>query len=171
MSGIIFLKMIYFYRQKKFSPIDYSNHFSSYQICLNDLQIYQNRFYSTLFSFISLNRLDLEVNFHRKYPFCLVLSKHNEESIDLSDLQCRFHGYGSFEYQFDRSSQQVFLYLSSEEYQRRLLNSYGNHSIYKIEEFHFWKHSIWMSYSRYFSLICLGLSLVYLIEHRLRFFL
>lgn len=160
MTGVIFLKMIYFYRQKKIDQIDYPGQMRFYQICLNEIQVFENRFYSTLFPHMSLNRSDLSLNFHRQYPSCLVVRKHNDEILDLSDIQCRFHPYGSFEYQFNRSCQWLKLYLPSEQCQRRILTDYSNHSIYKIEEYQFWKHSRWFHWSRRYSWFIVGLSLV-----------
>lgn len=160
MTGVVFLKMIYFYHQKKTPSIEFRDPSSFYQISLNDLQIFQNRFYSNFFPYLSLNRSDLSIDIRKESSLCLFVVKHDGTPIDLNDVQCRFHPYGSFEYEIVGDGEEMRFYLSSEETQRQILKDYVDHSIYRIAA----KKSIWTKRWIYCSSLIGSLTLLFLLR-------
>jgi hypothetical protein len=164
MSGVIFLKLIYLYKQKKFNKIEFNEHQSLFDICLNDIQIYKNRFYSTFIPYISLNRNDMNKTFNKKSQQCLVLQKHNHQKLDMSDIITRFNSYCSMEYEMNGNLNQIYLLFQSEHCQRQILKDYFNHPLYKIEKFNWYKHSLFAKYSFGISIIMTGICIFFLVK-------
>jgi hypothetical protein len=167
MSGVIFLKLIYLYKQKKVQKIEFNEHQSIFDICLNDIQIYKNRFYSTFISYLSLNRFDNHRNLNKKYQQCLVLQKHDKQKIDMSDIISRFNSYCSMEYEINGNLNQIYLLFQSENCQRQILRDYLNDPLYKIEKFHWFKHSFIRKYSFGISIVMTGICIFLLLKHRM----
>ena len=167
MSGVIFLKLIYLYKQKKSSKIEFNEHQSIFDICLNDIQIYKNRFYSTFTPYISLNRNDRSKIMNKKSEQCLVLQKHNQEQLDMSDIISRFNSYCSMKYEMNRNFNQIYLFFPSEHCQRQILKDYLNHPLYKIEKFNWFKHSLMINYSFGLSIVMTGICIFFLVKRRL----
>jgi hypothetical protein len=167
MSGVVFLKLIYLFKQKKFNKIEFNEHQSLFNICLNDIQIYKNRFYSTFIPYISLNRYDKYKIMKKKYQQCLVLQKHNQEKLDMSDIISRFNSYCSMQYEINKNSNQIYLLFHSENCQRQILRDYLNDPIYKIEKFNWFKHSLVIKYSFGLSIVMTGICFFLLVKHRM----
>jgi len=167
MSGVVFLKLIYLYKQKKLNKIEFNEHQSIFDICLNDIQIYKNRFYSTFISYISLNRYDINKNLNKKCQQCLVLQKHNKEKLDMSDIISRFNSYCSMEYELNENLNQIYLLFQSENCQRQILKDYLNDPLYKIEKFNWFKHSLFIKYSFGISILMTGICIFLLVKHRM----
>ena len=140
MSGVIFLKLIYLYKQKRVDKIDFNEHQWIFDICLNEMNSYKNRFYSSFLPCISLNRYDKNVSCEQKLQQCLVVEHHNHEQLDMSDLISRFDTYCAMEYEVSRNGKKVYLLFQSESCERRILNDYFNHSIYRVEKFQWFQH-------------------------------
>ncbi|CAF0809101.1 unnamed protein product [Adineta steineri] len=168
MSGIVFLKLIYLYKQKKFNKIEFNEHQSIFDICLNEIQLYKNRFYAIFIPYISLNRYDINKKYKKKLQQCLVLEKHNKEQLDMSDIISHFNSYCSMEYEINRNLNKIYLLFQSEQCQRRILKDYLNHPLYKIEKFHWFKHSLFIQYSFAISSIVLtGICISFLVKRRM----
>jgi hypothetical protein len=167
MSGVIFLKLIYLFKQKKNLKMEFNKHQSIFDICLNDIQMYKNRFYSTFISYISLNRYDRNKNFKKKFQQCLVLQKYNHDKLDMSDIITRFNAYCSMEYEFNDNLNQVYLLFQSENCQRQILKDYINNPLYKIEKFNWFKHSLTVQYSLGISIVITGICIFLLVKHRM----
>jgi hypothetical protein len=167
MSGVVFLKLIYLYKQKKLSQIEFNEQQSLYDICLNEIQIFKNRFYSTFTPYISLNRNDRNKTLHRKLQQCLVLQKHDNEKLDMSDIISRFNSYCSMEYEINRNLNKIYLLFQSEHCQRQILKDYFNHPLYKIEKFHWFKHSLFMKYSLGISIVMTGICILFLVKRQM----
>jgi len=167
MSGVIFLKLIYLFKQKKCHKMEFNKHQSVFDICLNDIQIYKNRFYSTFISYISLNRYDKNDNLKRKFQQCLVLQKYDHEKLDMSDIITRFNAYCSMGYEINGNFNQVYLLFQSENCQRQILKDYANDPLYKIEKFNWFKHSLVVKYSLGISIVMTGICIFLLVKHRM----
>ncbi|UJR37478.1 hypothetical protein I4U23_030181 [Adineta vaga] len=168
MSGVVFLKLIYLYKQKKVvNKIDFHEHQSIFDICLNEINRYKNRFYSIFLPYISLNRYDTYQNFPKTLQQCLVVVKHNHDQLDMSDVISHFDSYCPMEYELSRNSKKIYLLFPFEHCQRRILNDYLNHPIYKIEKFHWFKHSLFMQYSFSVSIVMTGICLFFLAKRRM----
>ena len=170
MSGVIFLKLIYLFQQKKCKKIEFYENQSLFDLCLNDIQIYKNRFYSTFLAYISLNRSDRNENMKKKktttFRQCLVLQVSNQDQIDMSEIMTRLNSYCSMEYQINGRNQ-VYLFLQSEHCQRQILKDYFNDPLYKIEKFNWFKHSLLMQYSIGIAIIMTGMGICLLVKRRL----
>ncbi|CAF5104433.1 unnamed protein product [Rotaria magnacalcarata] len=168
MSGIIFLKMIYLYKQKHFNnKLDFNEHQSIFDICLNEIQIFKNRFYSTFLPFISLNRYDTNEIFKKKnLQQCLVIRKHSKERIDLSDIITKFNAYCTMEYEINRNLDTIYLLFQSERCQRQILQDYIDDPLYKIEKFNWFKHSLVVKYSFGISIVMTGICIAFLLKKR-----
>ena len=168
MSGVVFLKLIYLYQQKKCKKIELNEHQSLFDICLNEIQIYKNRFYAIFTPYVSLNRYDAKNNLKKKLQQCLVVEKHSQEQLDISDIISRFNSYCSMEYEMNRNLTQIYLSFQSEHCQRRILKDYLNHPLYKIEQFHWFKHSLLRKYSvGMMSLVVTGICIFLLVKRRM----
>ncbi|CAF3272694.1 unnamed protein product [Rotaria socialis] len=168
MSGIIFLKMIYLYKQKHFNnKLDFNEHQSIFDICLNEIQIFKNRFYSTFLPFISLNRYDTNKIFKKKtLQQCLVIQKHSKERIDLPDIITKFNAYCTMEYEVNRNLNKIYLLFQSERCQRQILQDYIDDPLYKIEKFNWFKHSLVVKYSFGISIVMTGICIAFLLKKR-----
>lgn len=170
MSGVIFLKLIYLYAQKQKQTIDFHPDQSLFDLCLNDIQPFKNRFYSTFLPYISLNRYDrkeIPRKNDKKFHQCLVLQKYDQNKLDMSDIITRFSSYGAMDYQINGNLNQVFLLFQSNSSQRRILKDYSNHSVYQIETFHWWKHSFLRQYSLGLTIVMTGIGIFLLVKYRL----
>lgn len=167
MSGVVFLKLIYLFKQKKCQQIEFNQQQSLFDICLNDIQIYKNRFYSTFIPYITLNRYDKNHIYKKKSQQCLVLQKHNQEKLDLSDIMQRFNSYCSMEYKMNKNLTQIYLLFQSENCQRQILRDYLNDPLYKIEKFSWFKHSLFMKYSFGLSIVMTGICFFLLVKQRM----
>lgn len=164
MCGVIFLKMIYVYRQKTSHSIELTDRSAFYERGLNDIQPFKNRFYATSMPFVSLNRNDRHRPFTRTYRTCLVVEKHDHSLIDTSDIQSRFTSSCSIEY---RNLRQIFVRCPSEHGHRQLLQEYTDHPLYKVEEYHWLKHAAWIKYGVGASLVMTGISIFFLVKYHL----
>ncbi|CAF3784165.1 unnamed protein product, partial [Rotaria sordida] len=167
MSGIVFLKLIYLYKQKKIHKIDFNEYQSIFDICLNDIQIYKNRFYSIFNTYISLNRYDKNQYLNKKLQQCLVIEKYNKDKIDLSDIISRFNSYCSMDYKINKNFNQIYLLFQSEHCQRQILKDYKNHPLYKIEKFNWFKHSLFIKYSFGISIVITGICIFFLVKRQI----
>jgi predicted methyltransferase len=167
MSGVVFLKLIYLYKQKKSNKIEFNEHQTIFDICLNEVQIFKNRFYATFIPYVSLNRNDRNIKFSKKLQQCLVVEKHNKDKLDMSDIISRFNSYGSMEYEINRNLNKIYLLFQSEHCQRRILKDYFNHPLYKIEEFKWLKHSVFVKYSVGISIVLTGICSFFLVKRRM----
>ena len=138
-----------------------------FDICLNEIQIYKNRFYSTFIPYISLNRCDINKTFNRKVLQCLVVQKHDRQKIDMSDIISRFNSYCSMEYEMNGSLNKIYLLFQSEHCQRRILKDYFNHPLYKIEKFNWFKHSLCVNFSVGISIVMTGICIFFLVKRRM----
>lgn len=166
MSGVIFLKLIYLYKQKKLNRIDLNEYKIIFDMCLSEVQIFKNRFYSTFIPFISLNRYDNNKVMNKKLQQCLVIEKHNKEKINMSDIITRFNAYCTMEYQINRNSNRMYLLFQSEYCQRKILQDYENDRLYKIEKFNWFKHSYLVKYSLGLSIVMTGICIVFLVKQK-----
>ncbi|CAF3974930.1 unnamed protein product, partial [Rotaria sp. Silwood1] len=166
-AGVIFLKLIYLYEQKKIHKIDLNECQSILDTCLNDIQIYKNRFYSTFISYISLNRYDKNKNFNKKLQQCLVIEKYNKDKIDMSDIISRFNSYCSMEYEINNNLNKIYLLFQSEHCQRQILKDYTNHPLYKIEKFNWFKHSLFVKYTFGISIVMTGICIFFLVKRQM----
>lgn len=166
MSGIIFLKLIYLYKQKNFNKMEFNEYQSIFDLCLNDIQLFKNRFYSTFTSYISLNRGDMNKNVKKKLQYCLVIKKHNQEKIDLSQIMSSFNSYCSMEYEINRNLNEIYLLFQSEHCQRQILRDYANHPLYRIEQYNWFKHSLFFKYSLGISIVMTGICMFFLVKTR-----
>ena len=164
MSGVIFLKLIYLYRQKK---VDCHDQPSIFNICLNDIQLYKNRFYAILLSYIPLNRHDVKHASAKRSQQCLVIEKHNREPLDMSDIVSRFDAYAVMEYELSRNGKKAYLLFQSEHCQRRILKDYLDHAVYKIEQFHWFNHSLIIQNAFSVSIVLAGICLCFLVKRRM----
>ena len=167
MSGVIFLKLIYLYMQKEFNKIESNEHQSIFDICLNNIQIFKNRFYSTFNRFISLNPCDRNENLNEKLQYCLVVQKHNKEKIDLYDVLSNISSYCPVEYEINESLNRIYLIFYSENCQHQIINDYKNHPVYKIEKFNWFRHSLIVKYSLGISILMTGICLFFLIKRQM----
>ena len=167
MSGVIFLKLIYLYAQKQKQTFDFHPDQSLFDLCLNDIQLFKNRFYSTFLPYISLNRKEIHRKNEKKFHRCLVLQKYDQNKLDMSDIITRFSSYGPMDYQINGNLNQVFLLFQSESSQRRILKDYSDHSLYQIEKFHWLKHSFLRSYSLGLTIVMTGIGIFLLVKYRL----
>ena len=167
MSGVIFLKLIYLFEQKQKQKIDFNQQESLFDLCLNDIQCYKNRFYSTFLPYISLNRSDRNEISKKAFQRCLVVQKYDQSKMDMSDIITRFSSYGAIDYEANPTFNRVFLLFQSENCQRHIVKDYVNDSLYKIEEFHWFKHSILVQYSLGLSIVMTGIGIFLLVKNRL----
>ena len=169
MAGVVFLKFLYLHRQKKCHQNDFHEHELFYNLCVNEIQLFKDRFYCTFQPYISLNRNDTPKAFSRTWSHCLVLEKHNQEALDLVDVQSHLTSYGSMEYDFRYPFHRIYLFVQSEQCQRRILKDYLHHSLFHVETFTWWKHAIWMQYVRRISVLAMGLGILFLVKRRMSF--
>ena len=168
MSGVIFLKLIYLFEQKQKKKIEFDQQALLFDLCLNDIQVFKNRFYSTFLPYISLNRYDRNAcRKTNRFQRCLVVQKSDHNKLDMSDILTRFSSYGTIDYEFNSTFTRVFLLFQSEYCQREILKDYTNDSFYQIEEFHWFKHSTFVQYSLGLSFVMTGIGIFLLVKYRL----
>ncbi|CAF0944934.1 unnamed protein product [Adineta ricciae] len=167
MSGVIFLKLIYLYKQKRVDKIDFNEHQCVFDICLNEMNSYKNRFYTSFLPYISLNHYDKNVSCEQKLQQCLVVEHHNHEQLDLSDLISRFDTYCAMEYEVSRNGKRIYLLFQSEFCERRILKDYFNHPVYRVEKFQWFQHSSLIKYSFSISVLLTGVCLIALVKWRM----
>lgn len=169
MAGVVFLKFLYLHRQKKCHQNDFHDHELFYNLCMNEIQVFKDRFYCTFQPYISLNRNDTPKAFSRTWSHCLVLQKHNHEALDLVDVQSHLTSYGPMEYDFRYPFHRIYLFVQSEQCQRRILKDYLHHSLFDVEKFTWWKHAIWLQCVRRISVLAMGLGILFLVQRRMSF--
>ena len=147
--------------------MEYNKHQTIFDVCLNDIQVYKNRFYSSFIPYISLNRYDQNKFIKKKFQQCLVLQKYNHDKLDMSDIITRFNAYCSMEYEINQKLNQVYLLFQSENCQKQILRDYINDPLYKIERFNWFKHSFIVQYSLGISIVMTGICFFLLVKHRM----
>jgi len=167
MSGVIFLKLIYFHKQKQTARIESNAYQTIFDICLNDIQMFKNRFYSIVNCYVPLNRND-QLNIKKKrFQYCLVLEKINRDKIEIESLIKQLISYGFIQYEIDGNFTRLYLFFQSEHGQKRIMNDYKHHSIYKIEKFNWFKHRFLSKYSAGISILLGGICIFLLVKSRL----
>lgn len=166
MSGVIFLKLIYLYKQKRTSKGDFYAHPSIFDICLNDVQPYKNRFYTALHPYIPLNQHDVPRVSPTRSHQCLVVETRRRQPLDMSDIVSRFGAYGAMEYERSRTGKTVYLVARSEHSHRRILQDYRADAVYKIEPYYWLKHSLIIHSAFSISVVLLGVGLCFLVKRR-----
>lgn len=167
MSGVIFLKLIYFYKQKQTPKIESNSYQTVFDICLNEIQIFKNRFYSIINCYVPLNRNDQLKTKNKQFRYCLVFEKINQDKIDIEDLICRLNSYGFIRYESNEKLTRLYLFFQSEYALKQIMIDYGNHSIYKIEKFNWFKHRFVSKYSTGISILLAGICIFLLVKVRL----
>ena len=73
------------------------------------------------------------------------------------------------EYEFRYPFHRIYLFVQSEQCQRRILKDYLHHSLFHVEKFTWWKHALWMRDAGRMSVAVIGLGILFLVKCRMSF--
>ncbi|CAF0779651.1 unnamed protein product [Didymodactylos carnosus] len=170
MAGCIFVKLIYFYKQKKlaestnynqikktanfYSKISEQPHLT-FELCLYEMKIFKNRIHlvtsSSNIPCLCVNKNDIystnsNKSLYQSSSYCLVVKRKTKNSLsmklDMNDIVPRFSSYCPMKFDLNSNSTRVYLTFKSQNCLRIILNDYDDHHLYQIEKYSPFKHSI-----------------------------